>query len=414
MRGLASDGGLFMPQFFPKLKKEFFKKIYKIKFEEIVFNVIGKFVVDIPGRELKKIIKDALNFPAPLIFLNKDLYILELFHGPTLSFKDFGARFMARVLNYYASKSGQKFSIITATSGDTGGAVASAFYNLPNIKVYILYPTGRISGLQEKQIATLGGNVTALEVTGDFDDCQYLAKSCLADEGLRKKIDLSSANSINIGRLLPQMFYYFYAWAQFLKFLKARSLKKVVFVVPSGNFGNLTAGLFAKKIGLPAKKFIAAVNTNSVIPSYLKRGLLSFKKTLPTFSSAMDVAMPSNWERILDLYGRKRSAIKKDLEAQAVTDAETGATIKNIYNKYGYVLDPHTAVGVCAAEKSGIAGPKIVLSTAHPAKFPEIINKFLKRKITLPKELRAIVRKNKKSVKLSNNFFELKKFLLKQ
>jgi len=368
----------------------------------------------------------------PLVKLDENLYILELFHGPTLSFKDFGARFMARAMSYYASNSEHRISnrkglnIIVATSGDTGGAVASGFYGLSNIKVFVLYPSRRVSELQEKQIATLGKNVVALEVKGDFDDCQRLAKAVLADPKLRSKINLSSANSINIGRLLPQMFYYFLGHAQYLGLRKsyglAKSLDRPVFVVPSGNFGNLTAGLFAERVGLPIGKFIAAVNTNSGVPEYLRSGKLKVKKTRPTLSSAMDVGNPSNWARIMDLYGGRRDAIKGDIDAIAVSDAETKKTIRDIYKKFGYIIDPHTAVGVAAALRTKISGPKIVLATAYPAKFKEVVESAIGKKIPLPPQLarRAgfefcspkIQKKKKQSIVIEPKKEELHKILL--
>lgn len=410
LRGLAGDGGLYMPEYFPK-SDNFFGAI--------------KELVDISEKDLKKICDDAFNFPVPLIKLDKNLHILELFHGPTLSFKDFGARFMARAMNYFLAKSGEKLNIIVATSGDTGGAVANGFYGLSNIKVFVLYPSKRISPLQEKQIATLGKNIVALEVKGDFDDCQRLAKEALADAKLRKKVNLSSANSINIGRLLPQMCYYFHALNQFVTLnasAKGGSASggkpytpNPTFIVPSGNFGNLTAGLFAKKIGLPVGKFIAAVNKNSIIPEYLKSGKLKVRKSEMTYSNAMDVGKPSNWARIMDLYGN-REAIKKDVEAITISEQETKKTIAKVYKKYNYVIDPHTAVGVAAALKyrnsSTRSGAKIILSTAHPAKFKEIVESAIGKKISLPKSLAEVSKKSKKSILLSPQYKNLKNIIL--
>jgi threonine synthase len=396
LRGLAEDGGLYMPEVFPRIQ------IPNPKIQ----NILKEFI-DIPEKDLKKICEDAFNFPVPLIKLDENLQILELFHGPTLSFKDFGARFMARAMNYYLAKSGEKLNIIVATSGDTGSAVASGFYGLSNIKVFVLYPSKRISPLQEKQIATLGKNIIALEVKGDFDDCQRLAKEALADEKLRKKINISSANSINIGRLLPQMYYYFHAFNQLTKQL---SNQVTNFVVPSGNFGNLTAGLFAKKVGLPVKKFIAAVNKNSIIPEYLKSGKLKNRKSEMTYSSAMDVGKPSNLARILDLYG-SREAIKKDVEAIAITESETKKTIAAVYKKYNYVIDPHTAVGVTAALKYRNPSTKIVLSTAHPAKFKEIVESAIGNRISLPKSLAEVSKKSKKSILMKAEYKEFYKII---
>ncbi|KKU77502.1 MAG: Threonine synthase [Candidatus Giovannonibacteria bacterium GW2011_GWB1_47_6b] len=397
--GLADDGGLFMPEKFPKI---FVPPADGLR--EIAFGVAKKFT-DIPAADLKKIIKAALNFPVPLVSLDKNLHILELFHGPTLSFKDFGARFMARVIDYYLGRSGEKLNIITATSGDTGGAVASGFHGLANIRVFILYPGRRISPLQEKQITALGGNVTALEVDGDFDDCQSLAKQALADAELRRQINLSSANSINIGRLLPQTLFYF---------LSRQKIKKPVIVVPSGNFGNLTAGLFAKKMGLKVGKFVAAVNKNSAVPEYLATGNMNVpNKTKLTLSSAMDVGNPSNWARILDLYGGNREAIGNDLEAITISESETKKTIAETYKKYKYFLDPHTAVGVAAANKlsSRFNSPFVVLATAHPAKFRDIVQSATGRRMPLPGSLVRIADKAKNSIALSVDYRHLKKIL---
>ncbi|MEK9186214.1 MAG: threonine synthase [Patescibacteria group bacterium] len=412
LEGLAEDGGLYMPQAFPGIRNQ---ELGIGEFEKI----ISRFT-DIPKPTLRKIIKESFNFPVPLVKLDKNLYVLELFHGPTLSFKDFGARFMARTMEYFVTRGhrqggASKLNIIVATSGDTGSAVASAFYGLKNINVFVLYPSKRVSPLQEKQITTFGHrqggarkNIFALEVKGDFDDCQRLVKQALGDSALRKKINLSSANSINIGRLLPQMHYYFSAYTQLLNDLMTQLPS---FIVPSGNFGNLTAGLLAKKIGLPAGKFIAAVNINSGVPKYLRTGKLPVKKAQMTYSNAMDVGVPSNWARILDLYKNNLTAIKKDLEAITVSEAETEETIKEVYKKYGYIADPHTAVGLAAAFQSKTAGIKIVLATAHPAKFPEIVEKAIGKKIPLPKPLLEVQKKKKNSLLLKNDYREFKKTL---
>ena len=399
-RGLADDGGLFMPEKFPKISI-----LPTDDFHKIAFKVAEKFI-DIPAADLKKIIRNALNFPVPLVKLSERVSILELFHGPTLSFKDFGARFMARVIDYYLGRSGEKLNIITATSGDTGGAVASGFHGLANVRVFILYPSQRISPLQEKQITALGGNVIALEVDGDFDDCQRLAKQALADLELRHQINLSSANSINIGRLLPQTLFYF---------LTCQKMKESVIVVPSGNFGNITAGLFAKKMGLKVGKFVAAVNKNSAVPDYLATGKINLQnKTKLTLSSAMDVGNPSNWARILDLYGGNRAAINKDLEAISISEAETKKTIAETYKNHKYFLDPHTAVGVAAANKllSRFNSSFVVLATAHPAKFRDIVQSATGKKISLPKNLVKIVNKAKRSISLRADYQYLKKIIL--
>ncbi len=396
-RGLASDGGLYMSEKFPRNSGGFEKA--------------AGFFTGLSKNTLKKIIKDVFNFSAPLVELNKNLYVQELFYGPTLSFKDFGARFMARVASAFLAK-GESLNIITATSGDTGGAVAAGFYGLPNVKVFVLYPSGRVSDLQEKQIATWGGNVFALEVAGDFDDCQKLAKQALSDEALRTKLNLSSANSINIGRLLPQMFYYFEAQRQLRALYPKPHTPNPVFVVPSGNFGNLTAGLFAKKSGLRVKNFIAAVNRNSVVPKYFKTGKLQSRKTKMTYSSAMDVGTPSNWARIAALY-KNKNEMARDIKAVSVSESETLRTMGGVYKKYGYIADPHTAVGIAAAEKIK-GGPKIVLATAHPAKFKDIVEPTIGGIVPLPATLAEVLLKRKKSIKVDADYDDLRDILLKE
>lgn len=458
LSGLASDGGLFMPEEFPALSKAFFANLDKYSFNDIALAVLRNFITDIPERDLKKIIADAYspraftaseNSPAPLVKLDKNLFILELFHGPTLSFKDFGARFMARMMNYYLTREKKNLNIIVATSGDTGSAVAHGFYGLSNIKVFVLYPKGRVTILQEKQMATLGKNIIVLEVKGDFDDCQALAKTALGDNELRQKINLSSANSINIGRLLPQMLYYFWAYGQLQKNLmtptsilprKKREEKGggCTFIVPSGNFGNLTAGMFAHRLGLPVDKFIAAVNINSGVPEFLRTGVLPEHTTEQTISNAMDVGYPSNFARILDLYNyvellsdrtitrhtiklksRIPELLNKDLKSLMITDKETKKTINKIYKKYNYIADPHTAVGIAAAEKissrprSSSRSPFIVLSTAHPAKFRETVEEAIGKPIKLPPALRACVGKKKNSFLTSSSYPAIREIFLR-
>ncbi len=463
MRGLAEDGGLYMPEVlgnfqfsisnFQTLPELALAKNQRsnIKYQSlglVAQQVLGQFV-DIPRAVLRKICVEAFNFSAPLVQLDENLYILELFHGPTLSFKDFGAQFMARVMDHVLkiknqkSKIKNKLNIIVATSGDTGSAVAQGFYGMENIRVFVLYPKGRVSKFQEQQMATLGKNIVALEVRGDFDDCQRIAKLALADKTLG--INVSSANSINIGRLLPQMVYYFWAGAQIAKRksqsaygnllqLQKSEVELPTFVVPSGNFGNLTAGLFAKKLGLPCGKFVAAVNKNSIVPEYLESGGFVPRKTEMTYSSAMDVGLPSNMARIGDLYKGLRNTkkvgiyekMKKDLEAVTVSEAETKKTIADIYKKYGYVADPHTAVGIAAVLKYhsspslatrgaslrlGTNRPDIVLATAHPAKFPEIVESAIGHKVELPKTLRLAQDKKKQSVVIGADYEELKRVL---
>ncbi|OHB20917.1 MAG: threonine synthase [Parcubacteria group bacterium RIFCSPHIGHO2_02_FULL_48_10b] len=417
LRGLAPDGGLYMPQSFPKFPISFWNDIEKTSSGRVAFDLLRHFITDIPAPAFKKIIRDAFNFPAPLVRLNDNVYVLELFHGPTLSFKDFGARFMARTMGYYLRSQKKKLYIFVATSGDTGSAVAHGFFNIPGVRVFILYPSGRVSRNQEKQLTTFGKNITAFEIKGNFDDCQQLAKQLLNDPDIRKRALVSSANSINIGRLLPQMFYYLFGWAQLQsrRTVELSSCQVPIFVVPSGNFGNICAGLFAKKLGLPAKKFIAAVNINSGVPEYLKTGRLPVKKTRRTLSSAMDVGLPSNFARILDLYGHNLESLQKDLDAAIVTDRETKKTIHETYEKYGYIADPHTAVGIAAGLRYRESGrgndPIIVLSTAHPAKFPEAVEKQIKEKLTVPGSLRRIIRRKNRGVLAKNNPEDLKRLI---
>ncbi|MBI3046257.1 MAG: threonine synthase [Candidatus Harrisonbacteria bacterium] len=415
LQGLALDGGLFMPERFPKLNKKFLKDISKKEFWKIALEISKGFIKDIPERELKKMLKDAFNFEVPLKKINENLYILELWHGPTLAFKDFGARFMARLMNYYLRREKEKLNIIVATSGDTGSAVAQGFYGLSNIKVFVLYPSKRITALQEKQMATLGKNIVSLEVKGNFDDCQKLAKQILADKDLKEKINLSSANSINFGRLLPQSFYYFYGYAQLLNKLKVKSEKlKVIYCVPSGNFGNLTAGLMAKQMGLPVKQFIAATNANDIVPQYLRTGKFVSRVSCKTISNAMDVGNPSNFARMLEMFHGDVKQMRREIIGFGVSDKQTRETIKNVYRKTGYILDPHTAVGIAAARKSNILQPIIVLSTAHPAKFREAVEPVISKKISLPPQLKKIINKAKKATLVENNVETVKRIILEK
>lgn len=425
--GLASDGGLYMPESFPVIDSNFLKELSKKSFTEIALEISKLFVDDIPELELKKIVKDAFSkevfpvegegsrpelaegFPTPLVKIGDKLYVEELWHGPTLAFKDFGARFMSRAMGYFLQKSGRELKIIVATSGDTGSAVAAGFYNVPNIKVYILYPSGKVSYLQEKQLTTFGGNITAIEVKGAFDDCQKLAKGILADKELNGNGEFSSANSINFGRLLPQMFYYFFGYGQLIK----QGKNDIVFCVPSGNFGDLTAGLMSKKIGLPIAGFIAATNINDVVPEYLHTGVYRPRSSQKTMSNSMDVGDPSNFARMLDLYQNNAKLMVKDIIGISVGEEETAETIKSVYKESGYLLDTHSAVAVKAAKKSGIESPIISLSTAHPVKFKDSIESIIGREIEIPDRLKETMAKEKKSIVIENNLEELKKVLRK-
>ncbi len=414
LRGLAPDEGLFMPQKWPKLQKNFFAQLGTRSFHQIAQTVAGEFITEVPKRDLDKIIRQALNFLIPLRYLWGRVYVLELFHGPTMAFKDFGARFLSRTMGYFLRQKRQALNIIVATSGDTGSAVASGFLKIPNIKVFILYPSGKVSPLQEKQLTTYGHNITALEVKGTFDDCQRLAKEALSDVELNRKMQFSSANSINFGRLLPQTFYYFWALSQLKKIGKHQ---KPVIVVPSGNFGNLFAGLMAKKMGLPVKRFIAATNSNDVVPKYFETCKFSPKKSKKTISNAMDVGNPSNFARMLEIYSHNHRKMNKDIKAFSVSDADTKKIIKKVYQQTSYICDPHIAVGLIAAERyrktDKSKSPIIVLSTAHPAKFKEIVEPVIHRRMGLPKQLQAVIKKNKQAIKVSKNYRDVKKVLLK-
>lgn len=410
LSGLAPDKGLYMPERFPLLNEDVFKKN---NFPEMAFE-IAKTIIDgeISDKNLKTIVFDALNFQAPIKKLHDNIYILELFHGPTAAFKDFAARFMARTMSYFLKEENKKVTIIVATSGDTGSAVAKGFYKIPNIDVVILYPKNKVSCLQEKQLTTLGENIIALEVRGTFDDCQHMAKEAFMDKELNSKVNLSSANSINIGRLFPQSFYYFWAYTRVMKGKNGN----VIFCTPSGNFGNLTGGIIAKKMGLPVELFIAATNINDVVPEYLITGKYKPRESKQTFSNAMDVGNPSNFARILDIYKTKENMMK-DIKGYKVTDVETAKVIKEVYIKYNYILDPHTAVGYKAimdfcSDNKNVKLPIILLSTAHPAKFNETIKEAIGKEVPIPHVLKEALNKEKYSIEIDNNVKSLKEYLL--
>jgi threonine synthase len=409
--GLAPDGGLYMPETIPRLPDEFLANLSKLSLHSAGNQIASAFIDEIPIDEIRKIVARALNFPCPLVQLEEGIYLLELFHGPTFAFKDFGARFMAEAFSYFLRNEQRELTIIVATSGDTGSAVAHGFHNHPHIKVFVLYPSGKISPLQEKQIATLGGNITAVEVEGTFDDCQRLAKQALSDPELRKNRSVSSANSINVGRLLPQMFYYV-AGVGVWRAQVGGTRRPLWVVVPSGNFGNLTAGLFAKWMGLPIERFVAATNVNDVVPQYFKTGTCVTRPAIPTISNAMDVGSPSNLARMRALYGDDLAKLKEDVEAESVTEQETLDELKHTYEQTGYILDPHTAVGVAAArrvqhEMSAAVPTFIVLATAHPAKFAEIIEPVIGTEVKVPRELQDVTSKQKKSVAIDGEYESL-------
>ena len=409
LNSLPKDRGLYMPEYIPELPQSFYNSLPDLSFQEISFIVANSFLNgSLDQGVLKNIIENAINFDAPLVELDNNHFILELFHGPSLAFKDFGARFMANLMSHFNQDEKDDLTILVATSGDTGGAVASGFFNIPGIKVVILYPAGKVSDLQELQLTSNGNNIFALEVEGTFDDCQSLVKSAFTDIELNSSFRFSSANSINISRLLPQCFYYFYAFKNF------SFSDNVVFSVPSGNFGNLTAGLIAKRMGLPIKKFIAATNINDVIPLFLKTGKYSPKKSISTISNAMDVGNPSNFVRILDLYSSTWNKIKIDILGFSFSDKETKSCIHKYFNKYNYILDPHCAVGMLSFDEYLKSNPDykgVVLGTAHPSKFKYQVEEIIGTKLTIPNQLSSLIGKKKIKTRIPNDF-EIFKSLL--
>lgn len=410
LKGLPPDNGLYMPESIPQLPKSFIDNLSNLTFAEIAFEVSKNLIGDyIPEADLKAIIDSSINFPAPVIRLNDSQHILELFHGPSLAFKDFGARFMAQLMSYFNKGEQKELVILVATSGDTGGAVAAGFYKTPGVKVVILYPSGKVSMLQEKQLTTLGENIEAVEINGTFDDCQAIVKQSFLDKELNKSIRLSSANSINIARLIPQSFYYFEAFKQL------KNKKEVVFCIPSGNFGNLTAGLFAKRMGLPIHHFIAATNTNDVVPEYLFSGEYQPRPSVRTISNAMDVGSPSNFARMMDLYGSTWNIIKKDISGYFFYDEETRQGVKEVYDKFNYTIDPHGAIGYLALKEYQKENPNtngVILETAHPSKFIDDMEDILKRDIHIPERLAVLKTKKKTSVLMENNYSQFKDWLL--
>ncbi len=410
-KSLPEDKGLYMPMAIPKLSDGFLKNLSKYSFQAIAFEVARQLIGNyIPEEDLYDIIEKAITFPAPVVNLNEQISVLELFHGPSLAFKDFGARFMAQLMSYLRDKNEKKITILVATSGDTGGAVAAGFYNTEGIEVFILYPSGKVSELQEKQLTTLGGNIRAFEVNGTFDDCQALVKSAFLDKDLNELYNLSSANSINIARLIPQSFYYFEAFKQL-----PQDEVKNVFCVPSGNFGNLTAGLMAKKMGLPIHQFIAATNINDVVPKYLSTSLFEPHPSYATISNAMDVGNPSNFVRMLDLYSSTWNDLRKDVIGFSVDDASTESAIKEVYEQFGYFIDPHAAVGYYAAKDylANYANSRVVvLGTAHPAKFLDVMNDVLDKQVPIPEALAVLINKEKKATAITSSFEDFKSNLL--
>lgn len=414
VKGLAADRGLYMPHNIRILPASFYEQIDQLSFQEIASQVADAFFgEDVPAETLKQIVYDTLSFDVPVVRVKENIYSLELFHGPTLAFKDVGGRFMARLLGYFIRKEGKRqVNVLVATSGDTGSAVANGFLGVEGIHVYVLYPKGKVSEIQEKQFTTLGRNITAVEVDGTFDDCQALVKSAFMDQELNERMQLTSANSINVARFLPQAFYYFYAYAQMKKLGRE---KELVVCVPSGNFGNITAGLFAKRMGLPVKRFIAANNQNDIFYQYLKTGQYAPKPSVQTIANAMDVGDPSNFARILDLYEGSHDAIASEISGETYTDDQIRETVQLTYDETGYLLDPHGACGYRALSENLQPGEVgVFLETAHPAKFLHTVEDIIGTDINIPEKLKAFMNGTKQSVPMSQNFMTFKEWLLKQ
>lgn len=411
IKGQAPDKGLYFPETIPQVDKRFIDVIEDLSNEEIAFRVIKPYVAgEINDEDLLKIVAETVNFTIPLVKVTEDIFSLELFHGPTLAFKDVGARFMSRCLGYFLKNENKKVTVLVATSGDTGGAVASGFYDVPGVEVIILYPSGKVSPVQEKQLTTLGQNIRALEIAGNFDDCQQMVKQAFADEEINKKRFLTSANSINVARWLPQQFYYFFAYKQWS--VKAHA---PVISVPSGNFGNICAGILAKQSGLPIDHFIAACNANDVVTQYLQTTSYKPQTAKPTLSNAMDVGNPSNFIRILEIFHHQFPDLSKNLSSYSISDEETMTTIKEVYERSNYLLDPHGAVGYLSLKRflqthTGKKG--IFLETAHPVKFPDAVEKATAKKVDIPSSINSIMQMEKKSVKMNVSYELFKNFLL--
>lgn len=415
IKGQAPDKGLYFPETIPQLQKDFIENIEQYSKEEIALQVIRPYVGDvIPENELEKIVRETISFDFPLVQIDDEIFSLELFHGPTLAFKDVGARFMSRCLGYFVKNSPdihrEKITVLVATSGDTGGAVANGFYNIEGVDVVILYPSGKVSNVQELQLTTCGKNVKALEISGSFDDCQHLVKQAFADEELNKKLFLTSANSINVARWLPQQFYYFFAYQKWVD----KNHPPVV-SVPSGNFGNICAGLLAHRSGLPVQHFIAACNANDVIYKYLQTGNYESKKPVATISNAMDVGNPSNFVRILELFDKEFNSLKNVMSSYSISDEEIKVIIKDTYLNKNYFLDPHGAVGYLGLKKylsnhSSLKG--IFLETAHPIKFYDVVEPIIQQKVSIPDSIKYLLNQKKQSAKMGMNYKDLKDYLI--
>jgi threonine synthase len=411
IKGQPPDKGLYFPERIPQLPLDFIKNIDLYSEEEIAYRTIHPFVGEtIPDEVLHKIVSETINFEFPLVRINESIYSLELFHGPTLAFKDVGARFMSRCLGYFVQDIKKPVTVLVATSGDTGGAVASGFYGLEGVKVVILYPAGKVSSVQELQLTTLGKNITALEIDGNFDDCQQLVKRAFADEQLNEELFLTSANSINVARWLPQQFYYFYAYQQW-----ADKNSPPVICVPSGNFGNICAGMVASLSGLPIKHFVAAVNANDAVYKYLQTGSYQSQQAVPTLSNAMDVGNPSNFIRILELFRHEFPEVRNAVTSFSITDDETKATLQNVYKTFNYLLDPHGAVAFTGLERYLADHPAekgILLETAHPVKFYDVVEPITSQKVEIPPTIQSMLGMKKESIKMPPVYESLKDFLL--
>ncbi len=410
INGIAPDRGLYFPEKIDPLPASFFDDIASLSKHEIAFRAIRQFVsVDIPDGPLREIISKVLDFDFPLVELGENMAALELFHGPTMAFKDVGARFMAQCLGYFSQGKNNEVTVLVATSGDTGGAVANGFLGVEGVQVVILYPSGKVSDIQERQLTTLGKNITAMEVTGSFDDCQHMVKTAFLDKDLLAHMQLTSANSINVARWLPQLFYFLFAYRQAQK-----KEMEIVFSVPSGNFGNICAGMVAKRLGMPAKHFVAATNLNDIVPNYMKNARYEPKPSVATISNAMDVGDPSNFIRIRHLYGNRFDALAQDLSSYSFTDTETKAAMKHIYRESKYITDPHGAVGYLGLKKYQAEHPNtygIFLETAHPVKFLDIVEDTIDQKLPIPPQIQKVMDGTKKAHAISS-YDQLKSYLL--
>ncbi len=410
IRGIAPDKGLYFPEHITPLPASFFETIDSLSHEDIAFEAIKQFVSpDIPEDILKTIIAETLSFDFPILEISENIATLELFHGPTMAFKDVGARFMARCLGYFNQHNTEEVTVLVATSGDTGGAVAHGFLGVKGVNVVILYPSGKVSAIQEKQLTTLKHNITALEVDGVFDDCQDMVKRAFMDEELTSRMQLTSANSINVARWLPQMFYFFFAYKQLHK-----THKKIVFSVPSGNFGNVCAGMMAQQLGLPIHHFVASNNENNVVTEYLTTKLYQPKPSVPTISNAMDVGNPSNFIRIQEIYKNNFDKLKTNLSSYSFSDDETRKALKELYDDFSYIADPHGAVGYLGCKsylKNNSDAHCVFLETAHPTKFLNVVEAVIKQKLALPPQIEAVMDKEQTSI-LVAHYDELKAVLL--